>query len=143
MSLTEQQIDFISNSLTHNGINSKELKEDILDHICTAIETERSEDFESTYKKVIQQFGGYQNMKQIQRDTNYTIHCKKMLKARRALYVSLYAMASILIIGTLFKIMHWPFASYILRTGIIALALLCLPLFIYEKYMKSILKHHS
>lgn len=143
MILTEQQIEFISNSLTFNGINSEELRDDILDHICTAIETDDSKDFEATFQKVIQQFGGYHNIKQIQRETNHTIRSKRMLKARRAFYTAFFAMIAILILGTLFKIMHWPYASYILSTGILVLLLFCLPLFFYEKYMRSILNHQS
>ncbi len=141
MNLTEEQIDFISNSLSFNGINSESLKEDILDHICTAIEAEEFEDFVTTYQKVIQRFGGYQNMKQIQKDTNYVIYAKKMLKARRAFYVSIYAMAAIFMMGSLFKIMHWPFANYMLSASVITLLLFCIPLFAYERHMKSNLNH--
>ena len=84
MNLSEQQIEFISNSLTINGINSEALKEDIVDYICTAIEVETPQNFESIYSRIIEQFGGYYNMKEIQKETTYAAYSKKNAKSSKS-----------------------------------------------------------
>jgi hypothetical protein len=140
MKITDQQIDYISETLTTNGIHSLDLKETILDHICTAIEADNSQDFETVYNSVITQFGGYASMKQIQKETTYTLQAKKMLQARKAFSIASSATAAVIIISALFKIMHWPFAGSLWLISFALVGLLCVPLYCYSKYMKSSLK---
>jgi len=143
MNITDQQIDYISINLTVNGVTSTELKEDIIDHICSAIEADNSQDFETLYKKVIAEFGGYGKMKQIQKEAKYTIRAKKMLKTRKASFVITFSMLALLLIGTLFKIMHWPLANIFCVVSIGALILISLPLFIYQSHLKTTLQIQS
>lgn len=140
MKITDKQIDYISDTLTANGIHSKDLKETILDHICSAIEADNSQDFETVYNKVIAQFGGYDSMKQIQKETLYTLRAKKMLQANKVFSVTSYFTATLLIISALFKIMHWPFASVLWLASLGLSGALCMPLYFYVRYMKRTLK---
>ena len=45
MELSEKHIAFIENNLTLYGVENKDLREDLLDHICTYIEHQNSDDF--------------------------------------------------------------------------------------------------
>ncbi len=141
MILTDKQIEFISNNLEFYGIHSEHLKEDLLDHICSAIESYDTKDFKIAYHAVLSQFGGYQNIKQIQRDISISIHLKKVLRLKKMLHFMGYLTGTTLITGLLFKIMQWPFASIILLIGFIVLILIVLPLFFYEKHKESILNY--
>ncbi len=140
MNITDKQIDYISETLTRNGIQSKDLKETIVDHICSAIEADHSQDFETVYNKVIAQFGGYSSMKQIQKETNYTVRAKKMLQARKAYLIAYSATAAMVIVSALFRIMHWPFESWLWLTTFALVGLFCIPLYCYVKYMRHTLK---
>ena len=140
MNITDKQIDYISNTLTKNGIHSKDLKETIVDHICTAIEADNHQDFETVYNAIIAQFGGYSAIKQIQKETNYTLRAKKMLKANKVFSIVSYATVALIIVSALFKIMHWPFASNLWLTSFVLAGVLCVPLYCYVRYMKHTLK---
>ncbi|WP_452598409.1 hypothetical protein [Pontimicrobium sp. MEBiC01747] len=143
MNITDKQIDYISKNLTANGITSIELKDDIIDHICSAFEANNSQDFKMVYKKIVNEFGGYDKMKRIQKETDYTLRAKKMLKARKASFVITFAMIALLLIGILFKIMHWPLANIFCVTALGSLILISLPLFIYQSHLKSSLQIQS
>lgn len=143
MKLTDKQIDFISNNISFYGVHSNELKEDLLDHICTAIENSNSNDFETTYKKVIQQFGGYASITQTQEETQFQLHTRKAIRYKKALFFTGYITTSILSLGLLFKFMHWPYAGMFLALGFLFLILICLPLFFLERHLLSLLHHQS
>jgi hypothetical protein len=134
MRLTDQQIDYISTNLELYGLKNKDLKEDILDHICTFIEHSENSNFEEAYKAAILKFGGYLNINLIQQETNAQLYFKSA-KNRNKVTFTIELITSILIVtGTLFKVMHWPYASWILFIGFVFLILLALPLYFYSKY---------
>ena len=70
MILKDIHIEFIENNLKLYGVKSKDLREDLLDHICTYIETSDSQDFDSLYQEALQKFGGYTSFQNLQLETN-------------------------------------------------------------------------
>ena len=87
MILTEQNIAYISKNLELYGLKNQDLKEGILDHICTYIEGIDETDFDSAYKIAIQQFGGYLNINRIQVETNLQIHYRSAKIRNRFLFL--------------------------------------------------------
>ncbi|KGO86537.1 hypothetical protein Q765_09925 [Flavobacterium rivuli WB 3.3-2 = DSM 21788] len=53
---------------------------------------------------------------------------------QKTIYISGFVAGFCLSTGSLFKIMHWPFASILLLLGFIILNVLFMPLFFYHKY---------
>lgn len=143
MNLTENQITFISNSLELYGINNQDLKEDILDHICTYIETSNEVDFEKIYYEAIEKFGGEYNLKQLQRTTNNLVLAKILMKTNKTIYISSYVMLLCFIIGFVFKVFHWPYANATLLMGVCIFLCISLPLFLYNKYKLSNIEYQS
>lgn len=134
MILTEEQIEYISTNLEFYGIASEELRNDVLDHICTHIETGNFEDFETAYKDALQKFGGYSAMGTIQRETYLMVTFKKNLRRQKLVYLSGFIALSLMCIGILFKLFHWPGANILLFCGFLMLAFGFLPLFFYQRY---------
>ncbi|MFD1062722.1 hypothetical protein ACFQ1Q_05645 [Winogradskyella litorisediminis] len=137
MNLTDQHIEYIERNLKLYGIKSKELKEDLLDHICTYIENANSGDFDKLYQEALQKFGGYSSFQNLQLETNLQKFAAKAIILKRFLNGSGAFSALFIATGVLFKWMHWPFASILLFSGFIILILIVIPLFFYDRYKSS------
>lgn len=141
MILTEQHIDYISDNLKFYGLTSKELHDDVLDHICSYIESGEFENFNSAYKAAIKNFGGYKEMRAIERDTYLLIAFKKNMKREKTVSVFGLLSTSLICIGILFKFMHWPGASISLVLGFLFLITVFLPLYFYHRYKLAYTRH--
>ncbi|WP_452220614.1 hypothetical protein [Lacinutrix salivirga] len=140
MILTEQHIDFIENSLKLYGVKSKGLREDLLDHICTYMENQDSNDFNTLYQDALQKFGGYASFQNLQLETNLQKFAKERQVLNKLKVTLGGTMVLLLVFGLLFKIMHWPYASSMLVGAIVVFALGILPLLFYANYKQSIYK---
>ena len=103
MNITQDQIEFISNSLEFHGLQTKNIKDDIIDHICTTIEESNHTDFTLAYEEAIQKLGGYYNIKQLEKETKQLLHGKMLLKTKRIQYI-IGALMTIIIIITMVNI---------------------------------------
>lgn len=137
MILTDQQIDYISINLKFYGIKSDELRDDVIDHICTYIENKQTNDFNTAYNEVIQRFGGYAAMAVLERDTYLLTTFKKNAVRQKLVYLFGFIAAFLILIGMLFKFMHWPYANIIFFTGSLVLIFLYLPVIFYHRYKIS------
>ena len=143
MRLTEQNIAFISKNLELYGLKNQGLKEDILDHICTHIENAEATNFDTAYQAAIQEFGGHLNINHIQRETNVQMYFKSAKNRMRFSFIINLLTGLLIVTGSLFKIMHWPYASWMLFIGFILLIVLALPLYFYSQYKDKSLKYQS
>ena len=139
MILSDKQIDFIDQSLSFYGIESKSLKEDVTDHICTYIES-REGHFDDLYKEAINEFGGYVAIKNIQNETRQQLYTEKYLKLKQLVSIFGYLVVGFFIISYLFKIMQWPYSNILLTITLSLLVLGFCPLLLYFNYKKSIYK---
>lgn len=134
MTLTEEQIDYIATNLEFYGVESEELRNDLLDHICTYIESGDFFDFDTAYRDAVQKFGGYSAMGNLDRDTYLLTTFRQNLRRQKWLQALGLACAVLLSVGALFKFMHWPLASIIACLGFVVLILGFLPMYFYQRY---------
>lgn len=140
MILSEQQIEFIEKNLMLYGVKSKDLREDLLDHICTYIEASDSSDFDSLYQEALQKFGGYASFQNLQRETHLEKFARELISLNK-LKFTIGCLASLLLVFSLvFKMMHWPFANIMMVCATLVFALVILPIHFYTKYKKSVHK---
>lgn len=135
MTLTEQQVDYIATNLEFYGIASEELRTDMLDHICTHIETGNFEDFDTAYNSAIQQFGGYQAIGRIERDRYLLVSHKSNLRRQKLANLFGGLSSAAIVIGIAFKFMHWPGANLTFLIGCMVFAIAFLPIFFYQRYI--------
>ena len=133
MILSDQQIEFINQSLSFYGIESKSLKEDVTDHICTYIES-REGDFEDLYKEAIDEFGGYVAIKNMQNETKLQLYFEKIKRLKKIVFALGYLTAGLFIISYMFKFAHWPCANLLLTISTSVLVLVFFPAFSYYNY---------
>ncbi|MBU2929462.1 hypothetical protein [Winogradskyella psychrotolerans] len=141
MELTEKHITFIDNSLSLYGVESKDLKEDLLDHICTYIENQDSDDFNMLYQQALQKFGGYANFQNLQLETNHQKLAKEIITVNKLKFSAGFLVIVLLVISLVFQMMQWPYANAYLLGAILVSVVVILPAHMYAHYKKSIHKY--
>jgi len=139
--LTEQNIDFITQIINGSKIESVEMKEDLIDHFCCAIEEEMKKglNFEKSYDKA------YQNIcpdgfDEIRRETVYLLTFKKIKAMKRFLYLSGYLTAICITTTFCLKFTHTPGGSIALGASFFFLMFLFLPSLFMNIYKREISK---
>lgn len=140
MILSNQQIEFIENNLKLYGVRSKDLREDLLDHICTYIETNESDNFDLLYQEALQKFGGYASFQNLQRETHLQKFAKELITLNKLKFALGCSVIVLLVISLVFKMMHWPYANIMMICAILISVLIILPIQFYSSYKKSIQK---
>lgn len=92
--LTDENIEFVARIVSESKIESTEMKEDLIDHFCCAIEEEMGKglSFQQSYDKAYQNICP-EGFDEIQRETIYLLTSKKIKAMKRLLYVSGYLSA--------------------------------------------------
>ena len=131
--LTEKQIDYITQIVNKSTIQSAEMKEDLIDHFCCAIEADMQKgmSFETAYNKAYYYICP-EGFDEIQRETIYLLTFKNIKKMNKLLYLSGY-LSAIGATTTLFmKLNHVMYGQLVLFFTAVILLLVFLPtLFTY------------
>lgn len=140
MELSEKHITFIEKNLTFYGVKNKALREDLVDHICTFIEHQNSDDFNTLYQVALRKFGGYSSFQNLQLETNYQKFAKQIITYNKFKFSAGFMVILLLVIGLVFQMMEWPYANAWLLGAIVIAILVILPVHFYASYKKSIHK---
>jgi hypothetical protein len=141
MELSEKHITYIENSLTLYGVENRDLREDLVDHICTYIENEDSDDFNKLYQKALYKFGGYASFQNLQLETNYQKFAKEIVTINKVKFSAGFMVILLLVMSLVFQMMQWPYANAWLLGAILVSILVILPIHFYARYKKSIHKY--
>lgn len=136
--LSDQQIDFILNDIKNRGVEMEDLQLNLLDHICCIIECELEAegDFEDFYHKTIPKFFK-KELKEIEEETKLLLTFKNYYAMKKTMIRTGIFSTIAIVLGSIFKIMHWPGAGVLLVLGIGSISLLFLPLMIILKTKDS------
>ncbi len=130
----------IRKDLARKGLTYAHLQDDILDHICCMVEEEldSGKDFESSYGEIMSSIGD-ETLPSLQHQTLLLID-KKFQKMKKTAYI-LGLLGSILaIVGSVFKMMHWPGASILLTLGFVIVVLGFLPMYFILSFREQVEK---
>jgi len=132
--ITTTEIEFILNDIEKRGIVTEDVKYNILDHVCCIIENEISPemDFKKFYRNTIAQF--YRNeLSEIEEETNLLLTFKNYHNMKRILKISSITSIILILLGAIFKSMHWNGAGVIIVLGLTFFSLIFVPLNIVLK----------
>jgi len=139
--LTEQNIDFITQIINGSKIESVEMKEDLIDHFCCAIEEEMKKglNFEKSYDKA------YQNIcpdgfDEIQRETVFLLTYNKIKAMKRLMYASGYLSAIGITTTVFMKSSHIMGGQIALLMTAAVLVFLFLPALFLNLYKRELTK---
>jgi len=133
--VSEEQLDFILGDIAAHGIETEDLKENLLDHICCIVENEMNteDDFYEFYERILPRFFT-DELREIQEETDKLLTFKDYYAMKNTLVKSGLISAALTLLGVFFKVMHWPGASVMLVLGIATFGLLFIPLLIVLKF---------
>jgi hypothetical protein len=119
VSLTDEQVDFIRKEIESHGISLPDLQANLIDHMCTIIENEMSEndDFHSFFYSIIPRFF-HDNLHEIEMETIQLIHQQKFKHMKKTLGYVLAFSTFLLVTGSLFKILHLPGAAMLIVSSL-------------------------
>jgi len=128
--LTEQNIREITLLVEARGVEMKELSYDLVDHICCMIEEkmESGKNYASALEESMNSFGK-KGIRQIQEETTFLL-TKNILAMRKTMHTIGITAAVLLLLGSIFKIQHWPGAGVMYVLGAASLCFLFMPLFL-------------
>jgi hypothetical protein len=142
--LTEQNIEFITQTINNSKLKSAEMREDLIDHFCCAIEEEmkKGSSFEKSYDKA------YQNIcpdgfDEIQRETVFLLTFKKIKAMKRLLYVSGYLTLIGITSTVCLKLTHTEGGQLAFLLTIAIMAFLFLPTLFINLYKRDLTKSIS
>ena len=133
--ITDEQVDFIEKEILKGEVKSKELRDDLLDHMCCLVEIDLKKglSFEQAYQKAFLQTSpnGYG---EIQNETLFLLNYNKIMNMKRLTYISGFIFSAAFTFGLLFKLLHWPGADLQLLIGTFGLSFIFVPLVLINKY---------
>ncbi len=134
-SVNDKQIDYILNDIRRRGVEMEDLQSNLLDHICCIVEQNLESDgnFEDFYNKTIPKFFKHE-LWEIEEETILLLTYKNYYTMKKAMIYGGVFSLSLIALGTVFKIFHWPGASPLLLFGFIILSLVFFPSALYLNY---------
>jgi len=128
MTLSPLQVDLIKGDIRQNGIELKDLQDDLLDHICCILEYEGKEEmpFEEVYESKKMEFfpDGY---REIQEQTNYLL-TQKYNTMKKVMNTIGIGSSAVLMLGSIMKVQSMPASNELILLGAIGLTLGYLPM---------------
>jgi hypothetical protein len=138
-SLSEQNIAYIAGKINTSTIQSSQMKEDLIDHFCCAIEEamKKGMSFEAAYDMAYQHIcpDGFD---EIQRETVFLLTNKKLKTMKRLMYVSGYLTAIGITTTFLMKVNHFPGAAIVLLLTAANVIFLFLPSLFLQLYKRRL-----
>lgn len=127
--ITDQQVDFILDDIRRRGVEMEDLQYNLLDHICCIIERNLEEDgdFEAYYQQTVAGFYK-QQLSEIEEETIRLLTFKNYYGMKKLMMGCGAFSAFAFVVGSFFKVMHWPGAGVILGLAFLVFCLLFLPL---------------
>lgn len=133
--VSDEQVDFILQEIEARGVTMKDLQWNLLDHMCCIIENEMSEtdNFDQFFQRLLPRFFN-DNLREIQEETELLLTFKHFYAMKKTVNISGLLAAILTLIGSFFKVMHWPGAGIAFVLGIAIFSLIFLPLMIALKF---------
>jgi len=126
--LSDLQINLIRGDIRQNGVELTDLEDDLLDHVCCAIEYELASNssFEEVYNNIKQTIfpEGY---RKIQETTTHLL-TQKYTTMKKTMNISAIAGSSLLLIGSVMKLLRLTGSNETLALGALTLIAVYLPI---------------
>jgi len=140
--LTLANVNFIIDDVNKAGITFSHLRDELIDHICCDVENEMKagSSFESAYKK-IRETADNKELRKVQENTLLLID-KKYRFMKKTMKMIGWISMTMITVGALFKIQHWPGAGVLLVFGFFILGTLFFPSAVWVMRKESKIKNN-
>lgn len=133
--ITDDEVDFILDDIAKRGVTTEDVRYNILDHVCCIIENEMSEEmnFQEFYRQTIARFYR-KELGEIEEETQQLLTFKHFYAMKKTLKISGVTSIILILLGVIFKSMHWPGAGIAVVLGLGFFSLVFIPLNIVLKF---------
>ena len=116
--LSDDQVEYILNNIEKRGVTTEDVRDNILDHVCCIIENEFTvgKDFYRAYEDTIARFYT-KELSEIERETENLLTFKYYYAMKRTLKITGLISVILIVLGAIFKVMHWPGAGVMYVSG--------------------------
>jgi len=134
-SVSDKQVDFILNDIKARGVDLEDLQDNLLDHICCMVENEmpEGENFYEFYERILPQFFKHE-LKELQEEVSILLKFKNYYAMKKIIKYSGITASLLILLGAIFKTLHWPAANVMLISGAFLFGFIFLPLMIILKF---------
>ena len=138
IALSEDIVERIAEDLRVKGIETQDLQDNLLDHICCILEQELRDlkEFDQKYPEILRRFYKH-NLSELEEETQQLLTFKNYYAMKKTMLLSGGITSFAFIIGAFLKYFHLPGAGIILVLGIVFFSFLFLPLMITLKLKES------
>lgn len=141
MSLSKEQINYISRQIEQEGIENSDLRNDMVDHICCAVEAkmEESSDFEDILNQVFADFCPEQGLNAMDAEINYLSNYKWIVM-KKIIFSFVFVLSMLLFLFILINGIglannyNWPFMEELAFFNQYAICLFILPVYWLHQY---------
>lgn len=141
MKLSEAQVNNIREVLLASGISHDRLRDDVLDHLCCAIEMRltKNDDFARSLEDAIRELAP-DGLAHIQYQTIFLLNSNKIMLMKKFMYIIGFVTTVGMTMGFTFKILHLAGSEELFNFGFIGFALIFLPMMAVDRLKQNIYK---
>ncbi|MCK8522017.1 hypothetical protein M0D21_10590 [Aquimarina sp. D1M17] len=144
MRLNEEQLYSIQHFVDSQGLKHKDLRDDILDHLCCAVDSElrRGKPFKQSFDEAIKELAP-NGLIDLERKTFFLLNYKRIIMMKKLMYLIGFIGSFSLTIGVTFKLLLYPGANLFFMIGFITLLLVFVPMLTFDMYKVTIARAFS
>lgn len=139
MKLTAEQLSHIRVVVDKGNIANETLRDDVLDHICCAVEHKLSkgENFDKAVQDALRELAP-DGLNTLQQETVFLLNSTKIIRMKKVMYsIGLLSVMSF-VLGWTFGMMHWLGARELSIFGFLGFVFLYVPMLAIDRYKTNI-----
>lgn len=112
MKLSAEHVATIKKQVEQSGIVNPTLRDDVVDHLCCAVEIKisKGKDFSVALQEASHELAP-EGLIEIQRETVFLLNSTKIIRMKKVMYSIGLASVMAFVLGWTFGMMHWPGGS--------------------------------
>lgn len=139
MKVTSDQVAIIKRQVERSGIVNEMLRDDVLDHLCCAVEIKLSKgkSFDAALQEALYELAP-EGLIEIQTETVFLLNSTKIIRMKKVTYsIGLLSVMSF-VLGWMFGMLHWLGARELSICGFLGFIFLYVPLLAFDRYKTNI-----
>jgi len=144
MKLLPEHIEHIREAVEQEGIQINSLKEDLIDHLCCAVEEglQYHKDFKTALKIALTELAP-DGLAEIQNETIFLLNSNKIMIMKKFMYVTGLLSSITVALGFTLNLLRLPGAQEILTIGLLVFGLIFIPLFAFDQFKIDVKRERS
>jgi hypothetical protein len=139
MKLTDQQEEIVRNCVDAQGLKLKNLRDDVIDHLCCAIESQlrKGKAFDQLLQDAMAEIAP-NGLIDLEHKTIFLLNSKRIIIMKKFLYLIGFIGSVTFTAGVTFKLLHMSGGNELFIAGFLIILLVFIPLLAFDRYKVAI-----